>query len=602
MEETLGATIRYLSQYARPHRNVLLVSVGLSVFSTGLGLIQPVFAKVLIDKVFIGGRHELLYTVLGAVVTLLLISFLVRVSNSYIYTRYSAQVLFQMRQDLFDHLQRAPLTLFTKKKIGDIYSRIAADMADIQALVTDTIPGYLFNSLTCVITAGFLFWLNWRMALISVCFLPIALYVISLLRPRLLELGRDVAENNADIAHFLFESLSGIGLIRAFGAERLEGEKLREKHEGMLRFLLRYQVLGALSGSVPTLYTVVNTIVVFGYGGYLVINESLSIGGLVAFTAYQARLFGPLRGLMEGFLGMQKSRVALSRVKEILDVEPAFREEGDVVIESRAFLGRITLEGVSFDYEKDEPVLRDLSIRIPEGKVTAIVGPSGVGKTTICHLIMRLFDPQGGRIVIDGKDLKELKVGWWRNQVALVSQDTFLFHSTIAENIRFSKPEATDRQIIEAARAACIHEFIESLPEGYQTVVGDRGVRLSGGQKQRLSIARAVLIEPKILILDEAMAFLDTSAETRLKETIRSLMKGKTTLVVSHRASTIEGADRLIALGTDGLLYEGDPSGYPTQVSDQQYEDVRSVEHSIRHSRERGNPGGAEGRESSPVE
>jgi len=579
MDDALRATIRYLSQYVRPHRNVLLVSVALSVFSTGLGLIQPVFAKVLIDKVFIGGRHELLYTVLAAVVTLLLISFLVRVSNSYIYTRYSAHVLFQMRQDLFDHLQRAPLTLFTKKKIGDIYSRIAADMADIQALVTDTIPGYLFNSLTCVITAGFLFWLNWQMALVSVLFLPLAVYGISLLRPRLLELGRDVAENNADIAHFLFESLSGIGLIRAFGAERLESEKLREKHEGMLRFLLRYQVLGALSGSVPTLYTVVNTIVVFGYGGYLVINEFLSIGGLVAFTAYQARLFGPLQGLMEGFLAMQKSRVALSRVKEILDVEPAFREEGDVVIESHAFLGRITLEGVSFAYEKDEPVLRDLSLRIPEGKITAIVGPSGVGKTTICHLIMRLFDPEAGRIVIDNKDLKELKMEWWRNQVALVSQDTFLFHSTIAENIRFSKPEATDGQIIEAARAACIHEFIESLPEGYQTVVGDRGVRLSGGQKQRLSIARAILIEPKILILDEAMAFLDTSAETRLKETIRSLMEGKTTLVVSHRPSTIEGADRIIALGTNGLLYEGDPSGYRREV--------RIEEHSVRHSLEK---------------
>jgi ABC-type multidrug transport system fused ATPase/permease subunit len=424
-------------------------------------------------------------------------------------------------------------------------------MADIQALVTETIPGYLFNSLTCVITAGFLFWLNWQMALISVCFLPLALYVISLLRPRLLDLGRDVAEGNADIAHFLFESLSGIGLIRAFGAERLESEKLREKHEGMLRFILRYQVLGVLSGSVPTLYTVVNTVVVFGYGGYLVINESLSIGGLVAFTAYQARLFGPLQGLMEGFLAMQKSRVALSRVKEILDVEPAFRQEGDLVIESHAFQGRIVLDGVSFTYEKEEPVLRDLSLSIPGGKVTAIVGPSGAGKTTICHLIMRLFDPDSGKIVVDGKDLKELKMEWWRNQVALVSQDTFLFHSTIAENIRYSKPKATDRQIMDAAHAACIHEYVESLPEGYQTVVGDRGVRLSGGQKQRISIARAILMEPRILILDEAMAFLDASAESRLKETIRSLMQGKTTIIVSHRRSTIQGADGIITLEGD---------------------------------------------------
>jgi ABC-type multidrug transport system fused ATPase/permease subunit len=205
-----------------------------------------------------------------------------------------------------------------------------------------------------------------------------------------------------------------------------------------------------------------------------------------------------------------------------------------------------------------------------------------VGKTTICHLILRLFDPQEGRVLIDGKDLKELKMEWWRNEVALVSQDTFLFHSTIAENIRFSKPEATAGQIIEAARAACIHKFIESLPEGYRTVVGDRGVRLSGGQKQRLSIARAILIEPKILILDEATAFLDTSAENRLKETIRSLMEGKTTLLVSHRPSTIEGADRIIALGADGLLYEGDPSSY--------WGEVRTEEPGLRHTRESGNP------------
>jgi ATP-binding cassette subfamily B protein len=572
MEETLRATIRYLAQYVRPHRTVLLVSIALSVVSTGLGMIQPLFAKVLIDKVLIGRDHELLITILIAVVCLLVVSFLLRVTNSYIYTRYSARVLFRMRQDLFDHLQRAPLTLFTKKKLGDIYSRIASDMADIQGLVTDTIPGYLFNSLTCVITAAILFWLNWKMALLSVLFLPFAVYVIGRIRPRLLHLGREVAETNADIAHFLFESLSGIGLIRAFGAERVESDKLEEKHEGVLGLLLRYQVLGALSGSVPTLYTIVNTLIVFGYGGYQVINGSLSIGSLVAFTAYQARLLGPLQALMDSFLAMQKSRVALSRVKEIFDVEPAFREEGDVVIASQAFQGRIVLEGVSFAYEKDEPVLRDLSVRIPGGKVTAIVGPSGVGKTTICHLIMRLFDPEEGRVVIDGKDLKELKIEWWRNQVALVSQETFLFHSTIAENIRFSKPEATDGQIIEAARAACIHDFIESLPEDYQTVVGDRGVRLSGGQKQRLSIARAILIEPKILILDEATAFLDASAESRLKETIRSLMEGKTTLVVSHRPSTIEGADRIIALGTDGLLYEGDPSGYPTQISAEPYD------------------------------
>lgn len=562
MEEDLRATIRYLGRYVQPHRKVLLVSIALSVVSTALGMIQPLFAKVLIDKVLIGRRHELLFAILAAVICLLLVSFFLRVANSYLYTRYSARVLFRMRQDLFDHLQRVPLSLFTRKKLGDIYSRIASDMADIQALVTDTIPGYLFNTLTCLITAAILFWLDWRMALLSVLFLPFALYVIGRIRPRLLDLGREVAETNADIAHFLFESLSGIGLIRAFGAERLEAGRLAQKQEGMLQLLLRYQVLGALSGSVPALYTVVNTIVVFGYGGYQVIHGSLTIGSLVAFTAYQARLLGPLQALMEGFLAMQKSRVALGRVKEIFDVAPAFREDGDMVPAAGAFKGEIAFDRVSFAYEPEEPLFSGLSFRMPAGGVTALIGPSGVGKTTICHLIMRLFDPDGGRILLDGTDLRRFRTAWLRSRVAIVSQDTFLFHSTIAENIRFARPEAAADEIVEASRAACIHEFVEGLPAGYDTVVGDRGVRLSGGQKQRLSIARAVLTRPGILILDEATAFLDPSAEGRLKETIRSLMQGKTTLVVSHRPSAVEGADRLIVLGAGGLLYEGDPDGY----------------------------------------
>ncbi len=562
MEEDLRATIRYLGRYVQPHRKVLLVSIALSVVSTALGMIQPLFAKVLIDKVLIGRRHELLFAILAAVICLLLVSFSLRVANSYLYTRYSARVLFRMRQDLFDHLQRVPLSLFTRKKLGDIYSRIASDMADIQALVTDTIPGYLFNTLTCLITAAILFWLDWRMALLSVLFLPFALYVIGRIRPRLLDLGREVAETNADIAHFLFESLSGIGLIRAFGAERLEAGRLAQKQEGMLQLLLRYQVLGALSGSVPALYTVVNTIVVFGYGGYQVIHGSLTIGSLVAFTAYQARLLGPLQALMEGFLAMQKSRVALGRVKEIFDVAPAFREDGDMVPAAGAFKGEIAFDRVSFAYEPEEPLFSGLSFRMPAGGVTALIGPSGVGKTTICHLIMRLFDPDGGRILLDGTDLRRFRTAWLRSRVAIVSQDTFLFHSTIAENIRFARPEAAADEIVEASRAACIHEFVEGLPAGYDTVVGDRGVRLSGGQKQRLSIARAVLTRPGILILDEATAFLDPSAEGRLKETIRSLMQGKTTLVVSHRPSAVEGADRLIVLGAGGLLYEGDPDGY----------------------------------------
>jgi ATP-binding cassette, subfamily B, bacterial len=562
IQESFPRQVLYLSQYLRPHKKVLAVSFSLSAISTGLGMVQPLFAKYLIDKVLIAQQFRLLWPLIAAVIFLLLLGFAIRVSNSYMYTRFSARVLFLMREDMFAHLQKVPFNFFSKRKLGDIYTRIASDMADIQALVTETIPNYLFNVLTCLIAAGILLWLNWKMALMSFGFLPVAMILVGKIRPRLLALSKRMAETNSDIAHFLYESLSGMSLIRAFGAEKLECAKLKEKQSGVLRLLLQYQILGVFSHSVPLTYTILNTLVVFGYGGYLVMNGSLTIGSLVAFTIYQGRVFAPLQGIMDGYLGMQKSRVAIQRVREILDIRPAFQEDGEVVPAGQPLAGAISFEKVSFAYDQEEPVLRDLSFLIPAGKVTAIVGPSGVGKTTICHLILRMFDPDSGRVALDGIDLKKYKVEWLRKQIAIVSQDTFLFHTSILENIRFSKPEASDEDIVEASKAACIHEFIESLPGRYDTVVGDRGVRLSGGQRQRISIARSILMEPKVLILDEATAFLDASAEERLKRTLHLLMKDKTVVVISHRSSAIEWADKIIALQNVGLVYDGPVSGF----------------------------------------
>jgi ABC-type bacteriocin/lantibiotic exporter with double-glycine peptidase domain len=567
-QKFLKQTWELVGQFLRPHKTVLIISSVLSVISTALGMIQPLFVKVLIDRILLGQNYHFLVIFLIAVIALLTLGFIIRVANSYIYTKFSAQVLFTMREALFGHLQKVPLHFFTHHKIGDIHSRIASDMSDIQELLTKTLPDYFFNIITCCITVGILIWLNWQMALMSFAAIPIALYIIYRIQPKLVILARHMAENNADISHFLFEALSGIREIRAFSAERVENQRLQEKHAGLLSLLMRYQTIGIFSRSIPMIYRIINTLVVFGYGGFLVMHQSLTIGSLVAFSIYQGRVFEPLRSLIDGFLAMQKSRASMDRVQEILDIPPTVDQETITPLPDagepfqKTIQGHLHFDQVNFSYDQKQAVLKHVSFHIPASKVTAIVGPSGVGKSTVCHLILRFFDPDSGKITLDGRDLREYPVSWLRGHITLVSQDTFLFHTTIMDNIRFSRPKASDTEVIQAAEAAHIHSFIENLPQGYQTMVGDRGVRLSGGQKQRLSIARAILTKPQILILDEATAFLDSSVENRFRQSLHSLMPGRTIIVISHRDSSLQGTDKIIALNKLGVVYEGPSERY----------------------------------------
>jgi ATP-binding cassette, subfamily B, bacterial len=558
MFDALATLSRYTGKYLKPHKKTVALTFGLSTVSIGLGMIQPLFAQLLIDTVLPTKNARLLLILLGVVVGLFLLSFGLKIVNSFLYTRYSAKVLFSMREDLFSHLQRVPFSFFSKARLGDIYSRMGTDIADIQLFLTDTVPSVLFTFLTCLITIIILIWLNWKMALMSFAFFPVGLWGISRLKPRILTLTRSMAEKNADIAHFLIESLEGNSLIRAYGAAPACCRRLNSLHSQMIGFLMRHQVLNATSGSIPLFFTIINTLVVFGYGGFLVMEGSMTIGGLVAFSVYQGRVFGPLQGLIDSFLVLQKSKVALDRVEEIMRVDTGPVAEGTQRISDEKLKGDIRFKDVFFSYTPEEPLFENLSFQIPPTTITALVGPSGAGKSTLCNLAMGLIDPQGGTITLDDIDIKTLDPEWLRKQFALVSQDTFLFHDTIFENIRFSKPEADEDAIITAAKMACIHDFIQTLPDGYNTIVGDRGVRLSGGQRQRVSIARAILRNPKILLLDEATAFLDHSAETQLKDTLRMLMLDKTLLIVSHRDSTISGASNTITLNkpSDDLFLE----------------------------------------------
>lgn len=561
MNRAFFTRLKSLLPYLRPHRPVILASLALSLIGVGMGMIQPYFSKILIDRVLLTGDFQKLYPLIGLLIGLLILSFVLRVYNAYIYTRYSARMLFEMRQDLFAHLHRIPLAFFSKARIGDIYSRIASDMADIQGLITDLLPQHLFNGLTLIFTVGILLWLHAPMALMSFCFLPLALLVLVKLRPRIAGLAKHTAEANAGIAHFLYESLSNTALVRACNAAESETERLAGRQQSVLGLILNYQVLGAVSGMVPTVFIIINTLIVFGYGGTLVIRGDLTVGTLVAFSIYQGRLLAPLRGLMDGFLAMEKSAVAMNRVGEILDIPPETLKCGAVTLPPERLAGHIRFDGVSFAYEPDAPLLHNLSFDIPARRATALIGPSGVGKSTLCHMLLRLFDPDAGRILLDGADLKILDTRWLRNKVAIVSQDIVLFHTSIFENIRFSNPDAGREDVEAAARAACIDGFIQEMPKGYDEMVGDRGVRLSGGQKQRIAIARAILMQPNILIMDEATAFLDESVEGRLRETIRELMAGRTMVIVSHRPNILNHVDHVVMIDRGRVVYEGRPEG-----------------------------------------
>ncbi len=559
---SLWRQLRPLGRYVRPYRGVLLASFGLSAVTTVMAMAQPYFAKLFIDHVFVGGRTQVLMPLLAGLIVLFILGFGIRAANRYLYTRYSARMLFQMRHDLFRHLQFMDLRHLDRQKSGDLHSRMGTDLADIQALVTDTLPSVIFSALTCIATLVILLHLNLKMALLGLCFTPVALIGIWALRPRLLKLARQTAQKNAEISHFLFESLNHTRLVRSFsGQDRAEG-KLARKHDGMLTLLLRHQVLSILAGAIPAAMVIVNTLIVFGYGGHLVLTHQLSIGSLVAISIYQGRLLGPLQGLLESVLTVQKAKVALARVAEIRQTPTTEDPHRHVPVgpvaspTPRAQTG-LAFSNVSFAYAQAEPVLKNVSFTIPKGKITALVGPSGSGKSTICHLIMKLYRPDAGRILWDGRDMDRLPSQWVHQRVALVSQDIHLLHASILDNIRFARPEATRAQAEAAARSAMIHKDIESLPNGYNSLVGDNGIRLSGGQKQRISIARALLIAPQILICDEATAFLDRDVEKQVAEVVERLMQDKTMVVVSHRPATVANAHHLIVCDRGEILYEG---------------------------------------------
>jgi ATP-binding cassette, subfamily B, bacterial len=540
--------------YVVPYWRGLLAVMLLGLFSTAVGLVQPYISRLLIDDALLRRNLHALTMIAIAMVVVTIVGFILNIASSYYYVRLSAESLFDMRLAVYRHLQQLSPRYFTQKKLGDIVSRINNDIGEVQRVCSDTLLSVLSNLLFLVGSIAIMSWLNWRLMLASIALLPVGIFALRHYQGRLTVQTADLRQRSSDLGSFLIESLLGMRLIVASATEKFEAERFREYNSSFIRSLLSMQVLSFLASAMPSTVLTLSTAIVFLYGGKLVIAQQLTVGGLVAFMAYHLKLLSPVQNLLGIYTNLLTGGVSLGRVFEVMDVPVEVKEVADPVplpCERHA----ITFEKVRFQYGHDVPVLRDVSFTIPAGQMCAIVGASGAGKSTLADLLLRFHDVDSGSISIDGQDIRELRLEDLRRQVAMVEQTPYFFRASIRENIAYGRPEATLEEIRNCAGAAAIDSFIQSLPNGYETILGERGLTLSVGERQRIALARALLRDPRILILDEPTSALDPAAEAAVTRELLNVLRGRTSILITHRMSLAERAD-MVVLIEDGCVLE----------------------------------------------
>jgi ATP-binding cassette subfamily B protein len=533
--------------YLAPYWPRLLLVVITGVAATGFGLLQPYISKLLIDEALLKRNLRVLMLVSAAMLLATVLSFALNIFSSYHYVRVSAKVLFDMRLALYRHLQTLSPRFWARMKMGDVVSRINNDIAEVQRVLADTLLSVLSNVVFLIGSAAIMISLSPRLFLVSVAAVPVSLWSLRHYQERLASRVRTVRERSADIGSFLIETLLGMRLVISSRAEAREIERFRARNNGFLDALMSMQLTSFLSGAVPGTVLTLSTAALFLYGGSMVIDGRLSTGSLVAVMAYHLRLLSPVQNLMGLYTNLVAGGVSLTRVWELFDVRAEIVERPDppALDEPR---GDIEFDCVSFRHD-EAAVLEKLSFRVPAGTICAIVGPSGAGKSTLADLLVRFYDPDEGAIRLDGRDLRDLPLSAVRGAIALLDQTPYLFQASVRENIAYSRPEATDREIQDAARAAAIHDRILAMPEGYATILAERGQTLSAGERQRIALARALLANPKVLVLDEPTSALDEANERAIALTLVEAAKGRTAILITHRASLARIAHQTVTLG-----------------------------------------------------
>ena len=548
--------LRWAWPYVRPQARRLVTVLGLSLLSTVLAHFVPLLSRDLVDRAMLGRDGSELLRIVGLFLGLTVAGFALNAWSGLVYTRASAEALFDMRLDVYRHLQRLSPRFYARTPLGEVVSRLNNDVSEVQRVAAETVLASVGNLLFLAGTLVMLGWLAPRLLLLGLVFLPPSLWALLHFRRRLVGRVEVLRQRSADIGSFLIETLQGMRLVVTANAQDREAERFRLKNASFFSALMSMQLLGYLSGGLPGLVLAAGSAAVFLVGGHDVIAGRLTLGTFVAFMAYQMRLLPPIQALMGLYAGLAAAGVSLRRVRQVMDAPPEVVETASP-IGLGPVRGDVEFDDVTFSFDRGGPVLDHASFRVAPGEVLAVVGPSGSGKSTIADLLLRLFDPDQGAVRLDGHDLRSLRLADLRRHVALVEQVPFLFHASIAENLRYARPEATDEAVRAAAEAAGLGDLIARLPEGYATVVGERGAALSAGERQRIAIARALLVGPAVLVLDEPTAALDPETERQVRVGYEALMRGRTTIVISHRPEIAERADRVVVLDGARIVESG---------------------------------------------
>jgi ATP-binding cassette subfamily B protein len=555
------ATLRRIRPLFRPYRGRLLAVVALIVTSAGLGMISPFLLRDVLDQAIPERDTALLTGLVAGMIGIAIATQVLGVGQTWLSNLVGQRVMHDLRTRVYRHLQRLSLAFFTRTRTGEVQSRIANDIGGVETVVTSTATSIASNLTTVIATVVAMFLLDWRLAVFALILLPFFVLLTKRVGAQRRRIAAERQESMADISSLVQESLSvsGILLGKTMGRAPDLAERFRRESSRLSDLEVRSRMAGRwVMASVQATFAIMPALVYWAAGMDLG-GAAISIGTLVAFTTLQTRLFFPLGQLLQVQVDLQTSLALFERVFEYLDLPVEIAErDGARTLKRDAIRGDVTFEDVWFRYAPDgEWTIAGASFAVPRGTKTAIVGETGSGKTTLGYLLARLYEPERGRVTIDGTDIANLTFAALADAVGVVAQETYLFHASVRENLRFARPEATDQQVEQAARAARIHDLIASLPDGYDTVVGERGYRFSGGEKQRIAIARTILRNPPVLLLDEATSALDTETERAVQAALDDLSEGRTTVAIAHRLSTIRDADQILVLDGGEIVERG---------------------------------------------